>query len=109
FAQLGTELDPVTQAQLDRGYRVLEILKQPNNSPTPVEEQVISIFAVTKGFMDTIPTAKVREFEAFLLKTMREQHAEILEEIRTAKEVKQEAALQKTIKSIVEHFLAKNN
>lgn len=109
FAQLGTELDPVTQAQLDRGYRVLEILKQPNNSPTPVEEQVISIFAVTKGFMDVIPTAKVREFESFLLRTMREQHPEILEEIRTAKEVKQEAALQKTIKSIAEHFLTKNN
>lgn len=108
FAQLGTELDPVTQAQLDRGYRILEILKQPNNSPSPVEEQVISIFAVTRGFADTIPTAKIRQFEAFLLQTIREQHPEILEEIRTAKEVKGEAALQKTIKAIVEHFLSKN-
>ncbi|WP_411821748.1 F0F1 ATP synthase subunit alpha [Leptospira sp. 'Mane'] len=108
FAQLGTELDPVTQAQLDRGYRILEILKQPNNSPSPVEEQVISIFAVTRGFADTIPTAKIRQFEAFLLQTIRDQHPEILEEIRVAKEVKGEAALQKTIKAIVEHFLSKN-
>ncbi len=108
FAQLGSELDAVTQSQLDRGYRILEILKQPNNSPSPVEEQVISIFAVTKGFVDQIPVAQVREFEKFLIQTIREQHPEILEEIRSAKEIKAEAAVQKTVKSIVEHFLSKN-
>jgi F-type H+-transporting ATPase subunit alpha len=108
FAQLGSELDAVTQSQLDRGYRILEILKQPNNSPSPVEEQVISIFAVTKGFVDQIPVPQVREFEKFLIQTIREQHPEILEEIRTAKEIKAEAAVQKTVKSIVEHFLSKN-
>jgi F-type H+-transporting ATPase subunit alpha len=107
FASLGTELDPVTQAQLDRGYRILEILKQPNSSPIPVEEQVISIFAVTRGFLDQIPTPKVREFEKYLIQTIREQHPEILEEIRTVKEVKGEAALQKAIKTIAEHFLSK--
>lgn len=107
FAQLGTELDPVTQSQLDRGYRTLEVLKQPNNSPSPVEEQVLSIFAVTKGFMDPIPVPKVREFEMFLIQTIKEQHPEILAEIRDAKEIKGEAALQKVVKGIADLFLKK--
>lgn len=107
FAQLGTELDAVTQAQLDRGNRTLEVLKQPNSFPYAVEEQVVAIFAVTKGFMDQIPVPKVREFEAFLIQTIKDQHPEVMEEIRSAKEIKSETNIQKLVKGIAETFLKK--
>lgn len=107
FAQLGTELDAVTQAQLDRGNRTLEVLKQPNSFPYAVEEQVVAIFAVTKGFMDQIPVPKVREFEAFLIQTIKDQHPEVMEEIRSAKEIKSETNIQKLVKEIAETFLKK--
>src|SRR6478736_35094 len=64
FASFGSELDKVSQAQLDRGYRLTELLKQPQRSPLPVEEQVVSIFAGTRGFIDDIPIRDVRRFEA---------------------------------------------
>src|SRR5690606_6733245 len=67
FASLGSELDRVSQAQLDRGYRLTELLKQPLNSPMPVEEQVVSLFAGTRGYLDAIPVADVRRFEQGLL------------------------------------------
>ncbi len=64
FAQLGTELDPATQARLDRGYRMVELLKQQQYQPMSVVDQVISIYAGTRGHLDSIPVNKVREFEA---------------------------------------------
>src|SRR5207247_11139131 len=67
FASFGSELDKVSQAQLDRGYRLTELLKQPQRSPLPVEEQVVSIFAGTRGFLDDIPTSDVRRLVAGLL------------------------------------------
>ena len=63
FATFGSELDAVSKAQLDRGYRLVELLKQPLNSPMAVEEQVVSIFAGTRGYLDDIPVADVRRFE----------------------------------------------
>lgn len=81
FAQLGTELDPATQAQLDRGYRIVEILKQPQNKPVPVEEQVLVIFAVTKGHMDKVPVNKIRELEAYLVEQFRNHTPEFLKSI----------------------------
>ena len=67
FATFGSELDAVSKAQLERGYRLVELLKQPLNSPMPVEEQVVSIFAGTQGHLDDIPVADVRRFETELL------------------------------------------
>jgi F-type H+-transporting ATPase subunit alpha len=83
FATFGSELDAVSKAQLERGYRLVELLKQPLNSPMPVEEQVVSIFAGTKGYLDDVPVADVRRFENELLDTMRTRHAAMLSDIRT--------------------------
>src|SRR5438034_9598558 len=82
FASFGSELDKVSQAQLERGYRLTELLKQALRSPMPVEEKVVSIFAGTRGFIDDIPTGDVRRFEAELLEYFRSQQPDVLKEIR---------------------------
>src|SRR2546428_5173279 len=82
FASFGSELDKVSQAQLDRGYRLTELLKQPLRSPMPAEEQVISIFAGTRGFIDDIALSDVRRFEAELLEEFRSRHSDLLDQIR---------------------------
>ncbi|EPG68105.1 F0F1 ATP synthase subunit alpha [Leptospira wolffii] len=105
FAQLGTDLDPVTQAQLDRGYRIVEMLKQPVSSPYPVEEQVVEIFAVTRGHMDKVPVPKVREFGAHLLNVLRTQQPEVLNAIRTEKKISDEGKLGEVIASIAADFV----
>jgi F-type H+-transporting ATPase subunit alpha len=104
FAAFGSELDKVSQAQLDRGYRLTEILKQPQNSPVPVEEQVISIYAATKGFIDDIAVGDVRRFETELLSNFRSSHADLLEEIRTTKALPDEAKLRSAIESFKSVF-----
>src|SRR5438128_4702180 len=83
FAQLGSELDSVSQAQLDRGFRLTELLKQGLNSPMPVEEQVISLYAGTRGHLDPVSVADVRRFESELLTWFRTRHSDILDAIRT--------------------------
>jgi F-type H+-transporting ATPase subunit alpha len=82
FATFGSELDAVSKAQLERGYRLVELLKQPLNSPMPVEEQVVSIFAGTRGYLDDVPAGDVRRFEAGLLEYMRSRQASLLSELR---------------------------
>ena len=82
FATFGSELDAISKAQLERGYRLVELLKQPLNSPMPVEEQVVSIFAGTKGYLDDIPVGDVRRFESELLEHMRSRHSAVLSGIR---------------------------
>ena len=83
FATFGSELDAISKAQLERGYRLVELLKQPLNSPMPVEEQVVSIFAGTKGYLDDIPVGDVRRFEKELLEHMRSRHGSLLSGIRS--------------------------
>jgi F-type H+-transporting ATPase subunit alpha len=83
FATFGSELDAVSKAQLERGYRLVELLKQPLNSPMPVEEQVVSIFAGTNGYLDDLPVGDVSRFERELLEECRTVHATVLDEIRT--------------------------
>jgi F-type H+-transporting ATPase subunit alpha len=83
FATFGSELDAVSKAQLERGYRLVELLKQPLNSPMPVEEQVVSIFAGTRGYLDAIPVTEVRRYESELLDYMRTRHGALLAELRT--------------------------
>ncbi|MGB5296874.1 MAG: F0F1 ATP synthase subunit alpha [Thermoanaerobaculia bacterium] len=82
FSQLGSDLDASTQRQLDRGYRMVELLKQPQYDPFPVEEQIVSIYGGAKGFMDDLPVNKVREFETRLLQYLRDQKPEILQELK---------------------------
>lgn len=81
FAQFGSDLDKSTKAQLERGHRIMAMLKQPQNKPYPVEEQVISFFAVTKGFFDDIDVDKVLEFEVNLIKELRNTTT-LLDEIK---------------------------
>jgi F-type H+/Na+-transporting ATPase subunit alpha len=77
FAQLGTELDKATQAQLDRGYRMVEVLKQPQFKPVHVADQVMVIYAGTKGFLDKVPIKQVDGWEEQFLRFMREQRPQV--------------------------------
>jgi F-type H+-transporting ATPase subunit alpha len=104
FASFGSELDKVSQAQLDRGYRLTELLKQPLRSPLPVEEQVVSIFAGTRGFIDDIPVGDVRRFEAELLEEFRSRYRELLDKIRNEKTLPDEDTLTEAINSFKERF-----
>ena len=78
FAAFGSDLDAVSQAQLDRGYRLTELLKQGIQSPMPVEEQVVSLFAGTRGYLDPIPVEDVRRFERELLDYAHSRHGDLL-------------------------------
>ncbi|HEX2240984.1 MAG TPA: F0F1 ATP synthase subunit alpha, partial [Actinomycetota bacterium] len=82
FAEFGSDLDKASQAQLERGARVVEILKQKQYSPYPVEEQIMSIWAVTNGYLDDLPTEKVGAFERGLLDHLRTRHPDIGDTIR---------------------------
>ncbi len=82
FATFGSELDEVSAAQLERGYRLVELLKQNLNSPMPVEEQVVSIYCGTNGILDDLPAEQVGRFESDLLEDFRTRHLDILDAIR---------------------------
>ena len=82
FAQFGSDLDPVTRAQLDRGVRVQEVLKQPQYQPMPVEEQTAIIYAVNSGQLDTVPVERMAEFEAGFLSYLKTANAQLLTSIR---------------------------
>ena len=77
FAQLGTELDPETQARLDRGYRMVELLKQGQYNPLNVIDQVLVIFAGTRGYLDEVPVDKVQDWESQFLTFMSDQKSEV--------------------------------
>ena len=104
FAAFGSELDKVSQAQLDRGYRLTELLKQPLNSPLPVEEQVVAVYAGTRGYLDDVDVSSVRRFEVELLEFMRTRHGDLLEQVRTTGALASEDALEEPIKAFKELF-----
>jgi F-type H+-transporting ATPase subunit alpha len=81
FAQFGSELDKATQAQLSRGVRMVELLKQGQYKPMPVADQVLSIYAGVNGFLDDVPVDKVRQFEEDLLRYVSEHHPELKKEV----------------------------
>jgi F-type H+-transporting ATPase subunit alpha len=85
FAKFGSDLDASTKLTIERGRRNLEILKQPQYAPVPVEEQVAIIFASTKGYLDKVPVGSVREFEKDFITLLRAQHKNILENFRDGK------------------------
>jgi F-type H+-transporting ATPase subunit alpha len=100
FAQFGTaDLDKATRAQLERGQRITEILKQPQYAPMPLEKEVIILFAVTNGYLDDVPLEKIAAFEQGLHRFMETNHPEINQRIVTDKEIKPETedALKKAI------------
>ena len=90
FAQFGSELDKATQAQLARGARMVELLKQEQYKPMPVADQVLSIFAGVNGFVDDVPVSKVREFEEGLLAYIKERHPQLREDIVAKKKIDEE-------------------
>ncbi|MGB1649493.1 MAG: F0F1 ATP synthase subunit alpha [Acidimicrobiales bacterium] len=103
FAAFGSDLDAVSQAQLDRGYRLTELLKQGINSPMKVEEQVVSLFAGTQGYLDNIPVDDVGRFEDGLLDLVKSQHSGLLSEIVSTGAV-DEDALNSIITAYAENF-----
>jgi F-type H+-transporting ATPase subunit alpha len=102
FAQLGTELDKATQAQLDRGYRMVEVLKQKQYQPMNVVDQVLSLFAGTKGYLDKVPRAQVEAWEQQFLTFMREQGSDVRNTL--ARERKLSPALEQQLKAAIERF-----
>ena len=102
FAQFGSDLDKATQQKLVRGERLVELLKQPQYQPMPVEEQVISLYAGTRGYMDDLPVEAVRKFEDGLLEFMRNQKADILNEIKETGDLS--AELDKKIAAAIDEF-----
>jgi F-type H+-transporting ATPase subunit alpha len=91
FAQFGSDLDASTQKLLNRGARLTELLKQKQFSPLSFEEQTVSIFAGTNGYLDSLPVEKVTEYEAEMLNYMRSEHADVLALIRDTKDFGDEA------------------
>ena len=104
FATFGSELDRVSQAQLDRGYRLTELLKQPQNEPLPVAEQVVVIYAGTRGWTDSVPVDHVRRFETELREYVRANHPGLLETIRTTGKLPEEPELDAAIRAFLEGF-----
>jgi F-type H+-transporting ATPase subunit alpha len=92
FAQFGSDLDASTQKLLNRGARLTELLKQPQFSPMPFEEQTVSIFAGTNGYLDAVPVNRVNEYEAAMLSYMRNEHGAVLAEIRSSQKFEGEVA-----------------
>jgi F-type H+/Na+-transporting ATPase subunit alpha len=90
FAKFGSDLDRATQAQLRRGSRLVELLKQGQYQPIPVEKQIVSIFAGTNGYLDEIPVAEVRRYEQEFLEIMDLKHYDLLEKIAETKELSDE-------------------
>jgi F-type H+-transporting ATPase subunit alpha len=105
FASFGSELDRSSQALIDRGRRLVELLKQPNGRPMPVEEQVVSIFAGTRGYLDDLDVADVRRFEAGLLEEVRSRYAGLLSALRGGGDLPDDE-LSRAVESFKERFAA---
>jgi F-type H+-transporting ATPase subunit alpha len=102
FAGFGSELDKASQQQLARGARVVEILKQPQYSPMPVDDQIVSIYAVTNGYLDLYPVEDAKRFERELLDFMRTRHPEVGEHLRTKGTLPED--VESTLKDAITEF-----
>ena len=102
FAQFGSELDAKTQAQIDRGKRIMEIFKQPQYSPVPVEIQVAVIWAVQNRYVDDVPVERVKEFQTKLTEFMSTRKAELLQKIAAEKSLS--AALSEELRAATDQF-----
>jgi F-type H+-transporting ATPase subunit alpha len=106
FAQFGSDLDKATQAQLNRGRRLVEILKQPQYAPLAVEKQVMIIYAATKGFLDSVAIENVRAYEDELYRFLETRHAGVLSGIAEKKIIDDElkAGIETALKDFGQHF-----
>jgi F-type H+-transporting ATPase subunit alpha len=108
FALFGSDLDKATQAMLHRGERLVEILKQPQYQPLPVEKQVFMLFAATNKYLDDLPTAAARSFEAGLFRFLETQRADLLKDLREKKALDDalKTRMHEALKSFKEQFAA---
>jgi F-type H+/Na+-transporting ATPase subunit alpha len=106
FAEFGSDLDAASLAQLERGRRVVELLKQPQYQPVPVEEQVLGIYAVTEGYMDSVDVADVHRFELGLRAHVRSRFGDVLDAIADTGEIADTDRLNEAISTYVESFSA---
>ncbi|MBW1975339.1 MAG: F0F1 ATP synthase subunit alpha [Deltaproteobacteria bacterium] len=102
FAKFGSDLDKATLAQINRGMRLVELLKQPQYQPIPVEKQIMALYAGTRGFLDPIPVEKVSEYEQQMIAFIENKYPEILQEIKEKKEISDE--LDKKMEKALEEF-----
>ncbi len=102
FAQFGSDLDKATKAKLERGARLVELLKQPQYQPAPAQEQVASIYAATQGYMDDVAVENVRDFEAKLIAYLRDTKKDVLDAIRDKKVLTDE--IKKSLNAAIESF-----
>jgi F-type H+-transporting ATPase subunit alpha len=105
FAQLGTELDKATQSQLDRGARLVELLKQPQYKPMPTEQQVFVIYAATKGYMDDVPLNRIQEFQNALLGYIDTSASQLRESLAQKGELSEE--IENQLKQALNDFKSK--
>jgi F-type H+-transporting ATPase subunit alpha len=102
FAQFGSDLDKATLAQLERGRRLVQVLKQPQYKPLSVEQQVLLIFAGTNGYLDEYPEAAIAKYESELYQFIESRHPEVLAEIKEKKKISDEFADQ--LSKVLEEF-----
>jgi F-type H+-transporting ATPase subunit alpha len=102
FAQFGSDLDKATQAKLARGARMVELLKQPQYQPLLVQEQVVSLYAGGRGFMDDVPVEAIQKFEAEFLDFMRNSKSDILNDIAEKKALDDD--IESRLKAAIEEF-----
>jgi F-type H+/Na+-transporting ATPase subunit alpha len=103
FAQFSSDLDPQTKAQIERGKRITEVLKQPPYSPVPVEEQIVVLWAATNGFLDEVEIEKVKDFEHEYVQNLKLRHKKLVEEIAEKKVLDEK--LTEELKKATEEFL----
>jgi F-type H+-transporting ATPase subunit alpha len=106
FAQFGSDLDPATQKQLARGQRLMELLKQPQYTPMEFSDQVFVIYAANSGALDTMPVAKVKEFEGKFLKHLHSIHGDIVKDVLGSGKLEPsvKAKLDEVIKDFLKNF-----
>ena len=111
FAQFGSDVDKTTQQQLSRGSRLVELLKQPQYRPLPVERQIILLFAGTKGFLDRVAVASISNYEQGLYQFMDARHSEVVSRVASEKKLDDQltADLENAVKEFTGQFIATNN
>jgi len=102
FAQFGSDLDKATQQQLRRGERVVEVMKQPQYQPLSLVQEVVIIFAATNGYIDDIPTRRVKDFEKDLYRFLETQHRELADKI--AKDKKFDKDIEQEVRAMIDEF-----
>ncbi len=111
FAQFGSDLDEATQKQLNRGERLVELLKQPQYNPLPMEKQVLALFAGTKGMLDELPVTSIQEFEKALYEFTEQKYPQIYEELKEKQEISDDLAkkMEKAINECIAEFKSTHN